>query len=77
MLFEVGRRLRSITPVNEFYEFCVKRHTLTKILDKFIMESLTIPLATTPSDSVLAVDSSSLAVVDSTSSPAKADFCSA
>ena len=51
--------------------------TLNKILYNFIMESRTIPSATTPSDSVLTVDSSSTIVVDSTSSSAKVDSCSA
>ena len=46
------------------------------IFYNFIMESRTISSATTPSDSVLTVDSSSSIVVDSTSSSAKMDSCS-
>ena len=50
---------------------------LTKILYYLILDSRTISSATTPSDSILTVNSSSSIVVDSTSSSVKVDSCSA
>ena len=65
-----------LTLIKIFFNLTKFVLTLTKILYNFFMDR-EIFLRHIPSDSVLTVDSSSLIVVESTSSSAKVNFCSA